>query len=208
MIKIGILGDIGSGKSYVSKLFGSPVFSADKEVNKIYKSRTCFNRLKKNLPKYISSFPINKKEISNAVLSSQKNLKRIIEIVHPIVKIKMNNFLKKNKNKKMVILDIPLLLENRINDRNFKLIFVDAKKKEIQKRLKKRINYNARLFNKLKKLQLSLEIKKKKSHFIIKNDFKDSYVKKRVKMIKSKILKNERDSFRYRNNWFIYKRWS
>ena len=81
MIKIGILGDIGSGKSYVSKLFGSPVFSADKEVNKIYKSRTCFNRLKKNLPKYISSFPINKKEISNAVLSSQKNLKRIIIIV-------------------------------------------------------------------------------------------------------------------------------
>ena len=197
MIKIGILGDIGSGKSYVSKLFGSPVFSADKEVNKIYKSKTFFNRFKKKLPKYISSFPINKKEIGNAVLSSQKNLKRIINIVHPIVRIKMNNFLKRNKNKKMVILDIPLLLENRINDRNFKLIFVDAKKKEIQKRLKKRINYNARLFNKLKKLQLPLEIKKKKSHFIIKNNFKSSYVKKRVKMLKSKILKNERDSFRY-----------
>ncbi len=197
MIKIGILGDIGSGKSYVSKLFGGPVFSADKEVNKIYKSKTFFNRFKKKLPKYISSFPINKKEIGNAVLSSQKNLKRIINIVHPIVRIKMNNFLKRNKNKKMVILDIPLLLENRINDRNFKLIFVDAKKKEIQKRLKKRINYNPRLFNKLKKLQLPLEIKKKKSHFIIKNNFKSSYVKKRVKMLKSKILKNERDSFRY-----------
>ena len=89
------------------------------------------------------------------------------------------------------------MLENRINKKSDVLIFVDAKKKEIQKRLKKRINYNARLFNKLKKLQLSLEIKKKKSHFIIKNDFKDSYVKKRVNMIKSKILKNERDSFRY-----------
>ena len=198
MIKIGILGDIGCGKTYVAKQFGSPVFSADKEVKKIYKqSRKCFNKLKKKLPKYIFSFPINKKEIGNAVLSSPKNLKKIIEIVHPIVRIKMNNFFKKKKNKKMVILDIPLLLENRINDRNFKLIFVDAKKKEIQKRLKKRINYNPKLFNKLKKLQLSLEIKKKKSHFIIKNNFKGSYVKKRVKMLKSKILKNERDSFRY-----------
>ena len=93
MIKVGILGDIGSGKSYVAKQFGYPVFDADAEVNRIYKkNKICFNRLKKNLPKYISSFPINKKEISNAVLSSQKNLKRIIEIVHPIVKIKMNNF--------------------------------------------------------------------------------------------------------------------
>ena len=109
----------------------------------------------------------------------------------------MNKFLQKNKSKKMVILDIPLLLENKINDKNFKLIFVDANKKEIKKRLKKRVNYNPRLFNKLKKLQLSLEIKKKKSHFIIKNNFKSSYIKKRVKMLKNKILNNERDSFRH-----------
>ena len=109
----------------------------------------------------------------------------------------MNKFLKKNKSKKIVILDIPLLLENKINDKNFKLIFVDANKKEIQKRLKKRINYNPKLFYKLKKLQLSLEIKKKKSHFIIKNNFKSSYIKKRVKMLKIKILNNERDSFRH-----------
>ena len=38
MKRIGILGDIGSGKSYVSKLFGFPVFNADEEVNKIYKN--------------------------------------------------------------------------------------------------------------------------------------------------------------------------
>tara|TARA_B100001750_G_C14964089_1_gene329703 strand:+ start:51 stop:242 length:192 start_codon:yes stop_codon:yes gene_type:complete len=62
MIKIGILGDIGSGKSYVAKQFGFPVFDADIEVVKIYKkNKTCFNRLKNRLPKYISSFPIKKK---------------------------------------------------------------------------------------------------------------------------------------------------
>ena len=44
MIKIGILGDIGSGKSYVAKKFGFPVFDADVEIIKIYKkNRTCFN---------------------------------------------------------------------------------------------------------------------------------------------------------------------
>ena len=59
MIKIGIVGDIGSGKSFVAKQFGYPVFDADKEVLKIYKkNKNCFFRLKKKLPKFITSFPI------------------------------------------------------------------------------------------------------------------------------------------------------
>ena len=54
MIKIGILGDIGSGKSYVAKNFGYPVFNADIEVSKLYKKdKKIFNKLKKILPEYI-----------------------------------------------------------------------------------------------------------------------------------------------------------
>ena len=189
MIKIGILGDIGSGKSYVAKQFGCPVFDADAEVIKIYKkNKICFNRLKNKLPKYISSFPVKKKELGKAIINNQKNLKKIIKIVHPIVRSNMNKFLTKNKNKKMVVLDIPLLLENKINKKNYILVFVDAKKKEIQKILKKRPNYNVKIFNKLKKIQLPLEIKKRKSKFLIKNNFKSFYIKKNVKILKSKIL--------------------
>jgi len=62
MIKIGIVGDIGSGKSLAAKLFGYPVFNADKEVLKIYKkNKNCFKKLNKKLPKFIISFPIKKK---------------------------------------------------------------------------------------------------------------------------------------------------
>ena len=189
MIKIGILGDIGSGKSYVAKQFGCPVFDADAEVTKIYKkNKNCFNKLKNKLPKYIYSFPIKKKEIGKAIIENQNNLKKIIKIVHPIVRTNMNKFIKKNKKKKMVVLDIPLLLENKINKKNYILVFVESNKKEIQKRLKKRANYNSVIFNKLKKIQLPLEIKKKKSKFLIKNNFKSSYVRKNVKVLKSKIL--------------------
>ena len=189
MIKIGILGDIGSGKSYVAKQFGSPVFNADVEVTKIYKkNKICFSRLKNKLPKYIFSFPVKKKELGKAIIANQNNLKKIIKIVHPIVRSNMNKFLTKNKNKKMVVLDIPLLLENKINKKNYVLVFVDAKKKEIKKRLKKRSNYNEKIFNKLKKIQLPLEIKKRKSKFLIKNNFKSFYIKKNVKILKSKIL--------------------
>ena len=189
MIKIGILGDIGSGKSYVAKQFGCPVFDADAEVTKIYKkNKICFNKLRNKLPKYIYSFPIKKKEIGKAIIENQNNLKKIIKIVHPIVRTNMNKFIKKNKKKKMVVLDIPLLLENKINKKNYILVFVDSNKKEIQKRLKKRANYNPVILNKLKKIQLPLEIKKKKSKFLIKNNFKSSYVRKNVKVLKNKIL--------------------
>ena len=189
MIKIGILGDIGSGKSYIAKQFGCPVFDADAEVDKIYKkNRICFNRLRNKLPKYISSFPVKKSELGKAIIDNQSNLKKIIKIVHPIVRANMNKFFEKNKNQKIVVLDIPLLIESKINKKNYILVFVDAKKKEIQKRLEKKSNYNAKILNKLKKFQLPLEIKKRKSEFLIKNNFRSSYIRKNVKVLKSKIL--------------------
>ena len=184
MKRIGILGDIGSGKSYVAKCFGFPVFNADLEVAKIYKhNKKVFQKLKKELPNYFHSFPVKKKEIIDAILSNKKNLKKIIKIVHCEVRKKMNDFLKKNKNKKLVVLDIPLLLENKINKKKDILIFVESKKSEILKRLKKRKNFNMDLYNNFKKMQLSLVLKKKKSQFIIKNNFKKNSVKVRVKEI-------------------------
>ena len=195
MIKIGIIGDIGSGKSYIAKKFNCPVFDADTTVSKIYKkNRICYKKLKKKLPNYISSFPINKKEITQAILENSNNLNKIVKIVHPIVRIHMNNFIKQNKNKRIIVLDIPLILENKINKKNYVLIFVDAKKKEIQKRLRKRANYNSKILNRLRKFQLSLEFKKKKSHYLIKNNFKNSYIRQCVKILKKEILKNERSS--------------
>jgi len=64
MIKVGILGDIGSGKSYVAKQFGYPVFDADAEVNRIYKkNKICFNRLKKNCPNIFLLFQLKRKNL-------------------------------------------------------------------------------------------------------------------------------------------------
>ncbi len=97
-------------------------------------------------------------------------------------------FLKKNKKKKIVILDIPLLLENKINNKNDVLIYVDSKKKGILKRLKKRKNFNQKLLNKFKKIQLPNNIKKKKSQFVIKNDFTEKSVKNGIKDILKEII--------------------
>ena len=189
MIKIGILGDIGSGKSFIAKTFGYPVFNADKEVSKIYKeNKKVFIELKKVLPNYIRSFPINKNEITKAILANKINLKKIIDIVHLEVRKNMNFFLKKNKNKKIVILDIPLLLENKINNKKDILVFVDSKNKDIVKRLKKRRNFNRSLLNKFKKIQIDSGYKKKKAQYIIKNNFTKKPVRESINKIINEIL--------------------
>ena len=163
MIRLAVLGDIGSGKSHISKLFGYPVFNADLEVSRLYKKdKKCYNKLKKKLPNYINSFPIKKTELSKAVEENKNNIKKIIKIVHPEIRSRMNSFIKKNRNKKFVVLDIPLLIENKINKKKDVLIFIEAKKKDIKKNLKKRRGINLKLVKRLKKFQLPVEIKKKK----------------------------------------------
>jgi dephospho-CoA kinase len=191
MIKICVIGAIGSGKSFVARKFGFPVFNADLEVANLYlKNKSCFIKLKKKLPKYFNNFPVNKNSIIEAILANNSNLKKIIKIVHPEIKKKTNIFINKNKNKKIVVLDIPLLLENKINKKKDIIVFVDANKVEIIKRLKKRENFNKNLLKKFKKIQLPLQYKKKKSNFILKNDFTKLSVKKGVMQILKKILKN------------------
>ena len=197
MIVIGILGEIGSGKSFVAKSFGYPVFNADKEVSKLYKTdRKIFKKLKKVLPQYFNKFPIDKSQVLHAILENKTNLKKIIRVVHIEVRKRMKSFILKNKSKKLIILDIPLLLENKINKKNFILVFVQSKKFEITKRLKKRKNYNQKLLKLFKKIQLPLDYKKKRSQFIIRNNFTKKSVKRSIKKILNEIL-NERNSTRY-----------
>ena len=102
------------------------------------------------------------------------------------MKIKLKTFLKRNNKRKIIILDIPLLLENKLNSKKDVLVFVQSKKTEILKRLKKRKNFNYELIKKFRNIQLPLDIKKKKSDFIIKNDFTNKTIKRNI----NKILKN------------------
>ena len=194
MIRIGILGDIGSGKSYVAQSFGYPVFNADHEVTKLYQqNRKVYQKLKKLLPEYIYEFPLDKIQLSKAILANNSNLKKIVKVVHKEIRHKLNSFLKKNKHKKFIVLDIPLLLENNINTKKDVLIYVDSKKMDILKNLKKRKNLNIKILKKFKTIQLPLDYKKKSSHFIIKNKFTKKSVNIGVQKILKK-LENERNS--------------
>ena len=189
MIRIAIVGGIGSGKSYVAKLLGFPVFDADAAVSKIYKNNSkCFMRLKRKMPKFIKSYPINKSEISKAILSNKNNLKKITKTVHPLVRLKMLSFIRKNKKSRAIVLDIPLYFENKINKKGDIIVFVDAKKSQINNKLKRRPKFNIKILKKFKKIQLPIQVKKRKSNFIIKNKFKNASLLKSVNILKKTIL--------------------
>ena len=197
MIRVGIIGGIGSGKSFISKLFGYPVFNADNEVKYIYKkNRQCFKKLKKKLPKFIKTFPIKKKELISAVISNKKNLKLISSIVHPIVREKMKKFLMKNRKRKMIIFDIPLLIENKLYRKKDVIIFIESKNSKVLARLKKRPFFNKKLIKSLKGNQVMLSKKKKLADYVIDNSFSANVMKRKVKQIKKEIL-NERNNSRY-----------
>ena len=102
----------------------------------------------------------------------------------------MRKFLKKNKNKKAVVLDIPLFLENNLNKKDDYLIFINSKINDIKRKINNR-NSNLRLIKMLRKFQIPIKIKKKKADFIIYNNFKKKNVQNNVKIIKNIILKNE-----------------
>src|SRR6056300_86137 len=189
MIRIALVGSIGSGKTFISNLFGYPVFNADESVSKIYSNnKKIFYRLKKRLPEFFADPPVKKEELIKAILENKNNLNIISKIVHPEVRKELQKFIKKHNKKKAIVLDIPLLLENKLNNKKDVIIFVQSSNKEVLKRLKKRNNFNKLVFQQLKKNQLTLDIKKKHSHYVIKNSFKKDFVRKNVKDILNKIL--------------------
>ena len=194
MIRIGIIGGIGSGKSFISKLFKSPVFNADREVDILYKnSLECYTKLSKKLPQFVKSFPVSKSQLIKAINEDKKNLKKISSVVHPLVRKKMKLFLNKNKKSKIIVLDIPLLVENKLYNKNDVLIFVNSSQNKVINRLKKRKNFNRKILLNLRRNQANLSKKRKIANYIVDNNFNPNIMKKKINILKNKIL-NERNS--------------
>jgi len=190
MRRIALVGDIGSGKTFFSRLFRYPVFNADLVVSNLYKrNKFLFRKIKKKFPDKVSKFPLKKEELFKIILQKQKNLNVLGKIIHPVVRKKMKKFLKTNKKKKFVVLDVPLFLENKLNIKKDIIIFVEADKKKIKQKLNERKNINPKLINILRKNQLPARLKKKKSNYIIKNNFVSNTAKKNVKLIMKEVSK-------------------
>ena len=187
MIKLGITGSLASGKTTVARMFSRgkyPLFNADIVVKKIYKKKFFKNKV-------YNKFKLkNKKNIKNKlkkiISKNKKSLKDLERIIHPLVRKEVRNFLKKNKSKKFIIFEIPLLIENKLMKNYDKIVFVNSKKSLRIKRFLKR-GKSLELFNLLDKRQLPSAKKIKFCDYVINNNNSLNILKKNVKMTKDNL---------------------
>tara|TARA_B110000967_G_C18756794_1_gene495738 strand:- start:443 stop:1003 length:561 start_codon:yes stop_codon:yes gene_type:complete len=184
MTIIGITGSIASGKTTVAHLMAGkkyPLFSADIVVSNLYKEKK-FNEI------LVQKFKLNSKrkikdQIKLILKKNKKNLYKLESIIHPFVRKEMINFFKK-KNK-MLFLEIPLLIESKLNKYFDKLIFVGANKNLRLKRYIKKKG-DKKTFILLDKRQLSPALKRDVCDHTIENNYSLAILRKDVKNLMNK----------------------
>ena len=192
MIKIGITGSLASGKSTVAKLISLnkyPIFSADNAVKTLYKKRIFTKKIQKQF--HFKNTRNLKNKIKNLIKKDKKILKKLEMILHPLVRKEMGAFIKKKKNNKITIFEIPLLIESKLTRYFDFIVFVGAKKNI---RLRRYIakGGNKKIFTILEKRQEKPSKKIKISDHVIYNNKSIKNLKRNIKMVLNKILLNAR----------------
>ena len=129
MIKIGITGSLASGKTTASKILSlrrGPLFSADKVVKELYQNKKFRSLISKRFK--IKNDNKIKKSLKKIIYENKKNIKKLEKIIHPIVRKEMRKFTFRNKNKKFLFYEIPLLIESKLMKHFDIIIFIKAKK--------------------------------------------------------------------------------
>ena len=129
-MKIGITGSLSSGKTSVAKILSKNkniLFSADKIVRNLYSDYKFKKKIKKKLNVKKNNI---KDEIKSKLLKKEISLKELGSIIHPFVRKKMREFNRKNKKKKIIFFEIPLLIESKLTKFFDFIILVVAPKKK------------------------------------------------------------------------------
>ena len=177
---IGITGSLASGKSTVLKVLSSKKhssFSADVFVRRLYKKIKFRKLISKSLKIEVKgNF---KQKIKNILINDPKNIKILEKKSHPFVRKEMLSFIKKNRSKKKIFLEIPLLVESDLSRHFDKTIFISCPRKT---RLKRYLGLGGdrRVFNILDKRQASFKRKKKYCDLHIVNNKSISLLKKKL----------------------------
>ena len=190
MIIIGVTGTIGSGKTFALNFFKSKnikIFSADEEVKKLLKTNIVKKKVFKLFPDAFLKKNLNRNALANIVFNNKKNLKKLEEVIHPYVGKNKQKFLVKNKKKKMVVMEIPILFEKK-TEKNYDYIILMSINKKIQKqRVLDRKNMTVSLFNKILSNQISNK-KKKYADFVVNNNGTKDKTREKLKKIIDKII--------------------
>ena len=193
MILVGLTGIIGSGKTFALGFFKSKrttIFSADEEVKKILEKKSIKKKIYKLFPESFSKKKLNKNILASIVFGNKKKLRKLEKIIHPLVKKKKKDFLNKNRNKKVIIMEIPIIFEQK-SEKNYNYIILMNINRKIQRqRVMKRKNMTMQIFKKILSNQISYK-KKKNVDFVVNNNGSKEKTRQILKKVLNKIISTD-----------------
>jgi len=192
MIKIGLTGSIGMGKTETGKIFselGFPIYNADDAVHKLYEAgQKGAKKIKEVFPNSINSDgSVNRESLSAEVLGNADNIRVLESIIHPLVGEDREIFFKKNIDSPAVVLDIPLLFETGGEKFVDIVVVVDAPADIQEERVLSRPNMTKEKLEKIIAEQIPNDIKKEKADFVVDTSVSIEDAKIQVKKILKKI---------------------
>ena len=184
MILIGLTGSIGMGKSATSQMFkctGTPVYDADAAVHRLYENEAV-EAIRAQFPSAIVGDRVERTILSGLVIGDRIAMKRLEEIVHPLVAADRLGFLARCRAQgaRACILDVPLLFETR-GDRNVDVVVVvSASAAEQERRVLARPGMTMEKFDAIRAKQTPDEEKKRRAHYVIDSGRGFDYAKRQV----------------------------
>lgn len=169
---IGITGLLASGKSTLTKYILKQnyiVFDSDFEVNKLYNDNNFLNEVKNIFPQAFINVTINKKILAEEIFSNNEKKLALEKLVHPLIEIKLDNFIKNNQNQEIIFIDVPLLFEVEWNKKCHEIILVASNEKISFERFIAR-GGQPNMFHKIISNQSDLKYKIQNSTYVIENN--------------------------------------
>jgi len=196
MIKIGLTGSIGMGKTETGKIFsefGFPLYNADNAVHRLYTpGQKGAEKIKETFPAAINpDGSVNRENLSKEVLGDTEKIKILEGIIHPLVGEDREIFFLENSNAHAVVLDIPLLFETGGEKYVDIIVVVDVPKDIQEKRVLSRTNMTKEKFEKIIAEQMPNELKKKRADFVVDTSISIEDATRQVGEIVKKIKGNK-----------------
>lgn len=193
MLKVGVTGGIGSGKSTVSRFFsalGVPVYDSDQRAKSLMQYDDSI-RSKIKIEFGDNAFhknELNRSYLAEIVFKNESKLKQLNAIVHPVVKTDFINWLSQNSNAKLIIKEAAIMIESGAYKDLDKLIVVNASMNQKIKWIKQRDQLSLEDIKNRIQNQLSDEIRNQYADFIIENNSSKRELKQQVLSVYNKLI--------------------
>ncbi len=174
---LGLTGSIGMGKSTTAKMFvaeGCALWDADAAVHQLYaKGGAAVAPMAAVFPSSIQDGSVSRERLKDLIKTNPENLKKIEDIVHPLVAQDRQNFTN-TATADITVLDIPLLYETGAADQMDAVVVVSTDPQEQRKRLLERGQMSPEQFNAIIQKQMPDSEKRAKADYVIITDTLES----------------------------------